>query len=195
LVETGEYHFIVSDTTRKPRKNNGVMEQNGLEYWFRPEKEILEDLRAGKFLEAAIIHNQQVSGISLRELEIARDQGKVAVNEIEIVGARNIMASKPDTYALFVVPPSFKVWIQRLDGRGKLTKQEKRRRLESALEEFRDALEKDYYTFIVNDDFRHSVEKIHNLVFVGEHNRQQQELGRAVAERLLLDTQEYLKSL
>lgn len=193
LLETGEYHQIVSDTTRKPRENNGVLEQDGREYWFRREADVLADLKAGKFLEAALIHGQQVSGISLRELERARDEGRVAVNEIEIVGARNLIAAKPDTYVLFVVPPSFEVWMERLDGRGKLPPAEKRRRLESAVGEFTEALEKDYYTFIVNDDFHHSVDKIHNLVFAGEHNPAQQEHGREVVERLLVETEAFLR--
>src|SRR5688572_22018689 len=50
LVKTGEYHSIVSDTTRKPRSNNGVTETDGVEYWFRTEEDMLGDLRAGKFL-------------------------------------------------------------------------------------------------------------------------------------------------
>src|SRR4051812_45219052 len=63
LVAEGGYHYIVSDTTRQPRVNNGVLEQDGREYWFRTEEDILADLQAGNFLEAAIIHDQQVSGI------------------------------------------------------------------------------------------------------------------------------------
>src|SRR5688500_15693171 len=35
LVQTGRYHYIISDTTRKPRANNGIMERDGVEYWFR----------------------------------------------------------------------------------------------------------------------------------------------------------------
>ena len=66
LMTTGRYNFIVSDTTRAPRVNNGLPEQSGREYWFRSEEEILSDLKNGEFLEAEIIHSQQVSGISIR---------------------------------------------------------------------------------------------------------------------------------
>src|SRR5690349_7662236 len=52
LVKTGSYHFIVSDTSRKPRHNDGILEQNGREYWFREEADMLQDLRHGMFLEA-----------------------------------------------------------------------------------------------------------------------------------------------
>lgn len=193
LTKTGHYHQIVSDTTRHPRENNGILEQNGVEYWFRSEQDILADLKAGKFLEAAIIHNQQVSGMSLRELERAKNEQKVAVNEIEIVGMQNIIEAKPDAFALFVVPPSFAVWMQRMDDRGVLPMPEKIRRLESALNEFEAALTHDYYIYIVNEEFHHSVERIHSRIFEGRHDPVHQASGGEVIERLLIETQAYLK--
>jgi guanylate kinase len=192
LKETGHYHQIISDTTRKPRENNGVLEQDGVEYWFRDESDVLADLRAGKFLEAAIIHNQQVSGMSLREIERAKKEQKVAVNEIEIVGMQNIINAKPDVFALFVVPPTFDVWMKRMDGRGVLPMPEKIRRLQSAVQEFEAALTKDYYIYIVNEEFNHSVERIHTRILENRHDPAHQAIGREVIERLLVETQAYL---
>jgi len=77
LLKTNDYYFIVSDTTRKPRSNDGIMEQNGIEYWFRSEADVLADIEQSKYLEAAIIHNQQVSGISIREFQKAFDTNKI----------------------------------------------------------------------------------------------------------------------
>ena len=110
LVKHGGYQFLVSDTTRAMRMNDGVMEQNGVEYWFRSEEDVLADLKAGTFLEAAIIHAQQVSGISMRELQSARDHGAIGTTDIEIVGVDNIMAINPSAHAIFVLPPSFDEW-------------------------------------------------------------------------------------
>src|SRR5690606_21781404 len=87
LLKTGHYYFLVSDTTRPPRQNNGVWEQNGREYYFRTEDDMLKDIQAGLFVEAEIIHNQQVSGTSIREIKKARDQGKIALADVEILGA------------------------------------------------------------------------------------------------------------
>src|SRR3990167_7710209 len=91
LIDKQNYYFIVSDTTRPPQIRDGKMEQNGVHYFFRKEEDILADLKAGAFLEAAIIHDQQVSGISIRELEKAKNHSKIAITDIEIVGADNIM--------------------------------------------------------------------------------------------------------
>jgi guanylate kinase len=60
-IETGHYYYIVSDTTRPPRVNDGVLEQNGKEYWFRTEAEVLADLKAGEYLEAEYTTNRYLA--------------------------------------------------------------------------------------------------------------------------------------
>lgn len=193
LLETGDYHYIVSDTTRQPRINNDILEENGREYWFRAEADMLHDLQDGQFLEAAIIHDQQVSGISMRELQTAADEGKIAINEIEVVGADNIYAAKPDALFLFIVPPSFDEWMARMQARGSLPPDEIRRRLTSAVGEIETALQRDYYQFIINDTFAHTAERIRDIT---KHDipidAALQAAGRQVAERLLTDTKAFL---
>lgn len=195
LIKTGHFHYIVSDTTRKPRKNNGILEQNGVEYWFKTEDEMLQNLREGKMLEAAIIHNQQVSGISMRELEMARDEGAIAMTDIEVVGTENIVKAKPDTMCLFIIPPSFEVWQKRMKHRGEMDEKEFCRRLESAVVEFEAALEKDYYWIIVNDSLDDTVgyiERITQRNTVTSEERQMK--NRETLKKLLEDTREFLKT-
>src|SRR3954462_12143202 len=71
LLETGRYYHLISDTTRPPRTNGGVLEQNGEIYWFKTEEQMLEGLRNKQYVEADLIHGQQISGISLQELKKA----------------------------------------------------------------------------------------------------------------------------
>lgn len=194
LMDTGKYHSIVSDTTRKPRVNDGKLEQNGVEYWFRTEKEMLDDLRNGNFLEAAVIHNQQVSGINMREIKHSVSQGKIAIAEIEIIGMENIHRIKPDTFVFFVVPPTFDVWMTRMNERGQMTVAEKRRRLESAVRELKTALEVDYCKYIVNDEFYQSVERVDHYVNEDFVDLDYQDQSRKVIEKLLSDTQTHLRS-
>jgi len=194
LLKSGKYHQIISDTTRKPRTNNGIMEQNGVEYWFRSEDDILSDLAAGEFLEAAIIHGQQVSGTSMRELANAASKGKVAINEIEVVGADNIHAAKPDALFLFILPPSFDEWMARMNFRGQLPEDEVRRRLESAVEELSTALDRDYYRFVINNTFKQTTEAINAMIIEGKRSDTHQAEGIAMARRLLTDTKAHLQS-
>lgn len=191
LLKSGDYYYIVSDTSRQKRSNDGVMEQDGVEYWFRSEADMLSDLRDGKFLEAAVIHNQQVSGISIRELEQAGNESKVALSDIEIVGIQNIINAKPDTFALFILPPSFDIWMKRMAGRGVMSLDEKRRRLGSAVQEFTAAIDNDYYIFVINNDFHNSVKKIHSIVVDGQTSPDQA-ISRELAKELRSATEQWL---
>ncbi|HET8991940.1 MAG TPA: hypothetical protein VFN31_02820 [Candidatus Saccharimonadales bacterium] len=192
LLKSGSYHYVISDTTRQPRENNGVLEQNGREYWFRTEDEILDDLKAGKFLEAAIIHNQQVSGISIRELQAAADERKIAIDEIEVVGADNIHKVAPEVIFLFILPPSFDEWMVRMNARGTLPEDETRRRLESAINEVSIALDRNFYCFIVNDTFVKTATKVDDIAHGQVISTEEQAAARKVAKQLIADTKAYL---
>ena len=195
LVKSGHYHYMVSDTTRKPRINDGVQEQNGVEYWFRPENEVLSDIKAGKFLEAAVIHQQQVSGISLREIEITKQKHQIAVTDVEIAGVHNIMSAKPDTIAIFVVPPSFSEWQRRITGRGHMDPAELKRRLKSAVDEFKHAMDQPYYHFVVNDNLADAVAEIDELVKNAQSHKPDNSLARAAVESIYSETIAHLKNI
>lgn len=164
LVKSGQYHFVISDTTRQPRQNDGVMERHGVEYFFRDEQGMLDDLRRGQFLEAAIIHNQQVSGISIRELKKAAEDKRIAIADIEIQGALRVHQAKPDGVFIFVLPPNFQEWMRRLAHRGQLDQDELKRRLESAEHEIQTALAQNFFHFVINDDFDLAVKTIDDLI-------------------------------
>ena len=186
LLKTGKYHFIVSDTTRPPQLRDGQLEENGVNYFFRTEQEVLADLKAGEFLEAAIIHEQQVSGISIRELESVKSQNKIAITDIDIVCAYNIMQAQPSAIAIFFVPPSFGEWQNRLAKRGKMTDQELKNRLAGAEKEFKAALKHDYYHFVVADDLARTVPLVDKIAH-GEKDGVEQQRGRQLIEELLKD--------
>ncbi len=195
LLKTGNYHFVVSDTTRKPRDNEGVPEQNGREYWFRTEKEMLEDIKQGKFLEAAVIHNQQVSGVSVRELEKSLDENRTAISDTEVAGADNAIKYKPDTICVFVLPPSFEEWQKRIKHRGAMTPVEFKRRMQSAIKEFEFALKRDYYHFVINDKVIDASRQINEIVELGIRHEDQEKAGRQLAEQLLIATRQLVESL
>ncbi len=188
LIKTGDYHYIISDTTRKPRLNNGVMEQNGKEYWFKSEEEMLDELKGGSFLEAALIHNQQVSGISMREVEKAVTAQKIAITDTEIAGARRIYQLKPDALIIFVLPPNFNEWLRRLKDRGSMSVTEQHRRLLSAQKEFKDALQESFYSFVVNDNLLQAAQQINQLA----HGEQLSDSARGVDRELAQELYEQL---
>lgn len=192
-MATGRYYYIVSDTTRPPRENDGVMEQNGREYWFHTEEEVLNDLKAGEYLEAEIIHGQQVSGTSIRELEKAKQEDKIAITDIDIEGMHNIVKVKPDTIAILLLPPSFDEWQRRLAGRGQMRPDELKRRLQTAQKIFQDGQAHDYYHYVISEDINQSSALIDAIVD-GKSNPHQGR-GRGIIEHLQSSLNEKLASM
>lgn len=168
LLELGNYHYLISDTTRKMRTNNGVKERDGVEYWFVEEGTALADLRAGKYLGPAVIHDQQFSGINLSEILKAYNDNKVAITDIDIQGSEVIKKYKENCINVFTLPPSFEEWMRRLDSRGVMDFEEKKRRLQSAAKEIERALMSSDYVFFINDDLDRVVKEIDNFISTGK---------------------------
>lgn len=195
LLGTGKYYYIVSDTTRPKRINDGQLEQDGREYWFRTEADILKDLKVGEFLEAEIIHDQQVSGISIRELVRAHEQHKIAITDVDIEGVTNALNAKSDAIALLVFPPDFETWQQRLANRGHMDPQEFRRRLETAARIFALAGQDERYRIVLNDTMEHAVAQVRDIVEMGDVDQAFQGQAREVAKKLEQDTRRFIQQL
>ena len=192
LCRDYNYHFLLSDTTRQPRKNDGVLEVSGQRYWFLVEQQFLANLKQGHLIEAAIIHNQQVSGIHADRLRQAADQDKPAITDMDIQGYLTLKSYQPAAQGIFVLPPNFAEWLKRLDNRGSLSSAEKRRRLTSAKTELESSLKLPGLNYVVNDDLAAACRQINQLV------RQAAPLDQADARRLarelLLELRDYLSA-
>ena len=192
LVQTGRYQMIVSDTTRAPRMDNGKLEENGKVYWFKTEKEFLDGLKLGQYVEARLIHNQQVSGANIKEIRKAYDHGTIALKEIEINGAISYRTFKPDLLSIFLLPPAFDVWMKRLSDRGKIDEDEIRRRLESSVTEISLALSKDFFQFVINYEIHEAAQAVDEIANGRQLDAEKQQIGRNHAEQLLIDIQLFL---
>jgi guanylate kinase len=196
LVGTGKYYFIVGDTTREIRHKDGQpIEKHGREYWFRDEADVLDELKKGEYIEAALIHNQQVSGWSMREVDKAYKDGKIAIKEITPDGSRTVHGFKPDTSIIFILPPTFDEWQRRLRKRGHMENDEYKRRMESACMEFEAALNEGYYHLIINDTTEHAMQEVNQIVESGNLSPELQQQGRQLAESLLATTRNFIKTL
>ncbi len=196
LIKTGDYHYIVSDTTRKPRRNDGILEQNGVEYWFKTEEEVLEGLRLGNYLEAEVIHGQQVSGIHIDELRRAKNEDRIAINEVDIAGVENVVAAKPDTKPILLLPPSFEEWQRRIKKRGEPEPTEYKRRMQTALKIFTLAIERsDQFYLLVNDTIAKTVEHIQLIASDEDIKHASQEQAFKPLQDCLVKTEQLLAQL
>jgi len=194
LLKTGRYHYIISDTTREKRINDGVLERDGVEYWFKTEEEVLTGIREGRYIEAEIIHGQQVSGTNSSELEVAESQQQVAITDVDLAGAQNVAQLKPDAFVILVLPPSFAEWQRRLKLRGAMESGEYRRRLESAMIIFGLPFRHDYFQLVINDKVDHAAAQIEAII-QGKPDKQLRELALELCKQLRAETAKFLQTI
>lgn len=192
LVENYDYYFIVSDTTRPPQVRDGKKEEHGVNYFFRSEEDMLADLRAGEFLEAALIHEQQVSGISIRELEKAKKLNRTAITDMEHVGADNVMKVNDKAKAIFLLPPSFEEWQKRINSRGYMSPHEFKNRLNSAVKELDAAKKHRYFHFVITENVAQTADIINSIANDGRNPHQGR--GEQLVNELEYSLQQKLES-
>lgn len=153
--------FSVSMTTRQPRPG----EVDGVQYHFVDDHEFDRLVAAGEFLEHAVVHGLAKYGTPRGPVERALAEGRDALLEIDLQGARQVRANMPDAFFVFLEPPSWDELVRRLVGRGTETEAERERRLETARREL--AAKPEFDAVIVNDDVRRASEQLVSLMRSG----------------------------
>lgn len=159
LLEDGAYRDIVSHTTRAPRRNNGVMEVPDEDYHFIDLATAEQMIARQQFVEVKYVHGT-VYGTSVGELKKSYDDHKIAITDIDVQGVAEYKDLSQQVVALFILPPNFSTWCQRLRARYESDDAfdaEWPKRRDSAIRELTHALELPYYHFIVNDELDEAV--------------------------------------
>ncbi len=185
LLKGSEYHQIVSHTTRPPRNNHGIMERDGVDYHFVTLHEAEQLIDEKAFVEVKYVHGN-VYGTSVAELGIAHDNDKIAVTDIDIMGVAEYLDIKPDTHAVFLLPPSVETWLSRLERRyGNLDEHsdEIERRLATAQDEIAFIQKDKRFILVVNDDLETTVERIEQIM-TGQRDHTS-DFALTIAEHLL----------
>jgi guanylate kinase len=144
--EYPEVWLSVSVTTRKPRPG----EVDGVHYTFVSEAEFDRMIEQGELLEWATLHHSHRSGTPRGPVVEALAEGRPALLEIDLQGARQVKATMPEALFVFLRPPSWEELVRRLVGRGTEDEADQARRLATAKEEL--AAEEWFEVSIVNDD-------------------------------------------
>ncbi|HSW37762.1 MAG TPA: hypothetical protein VLG37_05360 [Candidatus Saccharimonadales bacterium] len=196
LLETGKYHHIVSHTTRQPRLNRGVMEEDGSEYHFIDLAEAEKMLNDGAFVEAKM-YSGNLYGTSVAEIQKAKDEGKIALTDIEVQGVAAYKALAPSVKAAFILPPSYEVWQERLRKRygGTINPADYHRRMQTATLELGQLLTTDYYKCFINNSLDKAVAEIDRFATTGDRDPTQEAKARALAKKLVEETQTELSGL
>ena len=157
-----EVHLSVSATTRPPRPG----EVEGHHYYFVDDAEFDRMIAEDEFLEYATVHNSHRYGTPRAPIERALRAGRTVLLEIDLQGARQVLAAQPAATLVFLLPPSWDDLVQRLTGRGTESAAEQARRLRTARVELAAQTEFDFH--IVNDDVATAARKVVELTTVPE---------------------------
>ena len=156
-----DLYFSVSATTRAPREG----ERDGVDYHFIHADRFRNMIAEDAFLEyAEYVGN--FYGTPMRLVDEAMEQGKDVLLDIEIQGAMQVCAKRPETVRIFIAPPSWKELERRLTARGTDSPEKVQKRLLRAQVELEMARDYDY--FVVNDTVENAVNEL-RAIMCAEH--------------------------
>lgn len=148
----------VSATTRPPRPG----EIDGVHYLFLTPEEFADMVARGEFLEHAVVHGRHHYGTPRAPVEACLKQGRPALLEIDLQGARQVRTTMPEARFVFLAPPSWEELVRRLIGRGTESEAERKRRLATAKIEM--AAQAEFDHTIVNDDVARATDELVALI-------------------------------
>lgn len=94
-----------------------ISAKDGEHYFFVPKEQFEADIRDGKFLEHAQVHNNYY-GTSIASVARVAESGRCCILDIDTQGARQVRAAGLRAIYVFVAPPSVEELAARLRGRG-----------------------------------------------------------------------------
>ncbi|WP_035587042.1 guanylate kinase [Hippea jasoniae] len=153
--ERDDVQRVITHTTRKPREG----EKNGVDYHFVSNEEFKRMIKMGEFVEYAFVHSN-FYGTSKKALVDVLNQGKFPILAIDVQGAKNIANSFDNVVNIFILPPDFDIWLERI-------KKDRSRdslsvRLKTAVNELSELEFFDYC--IINDSLEQSLKKLHSII-------------------------------
>ena len=172
--------YSVSATTRAKRPG----ERDGLDYHFLSREEFTRRQEGGEFLEWAT-YSGELYGTLKSEIERIFSQGRHAVLDVEIEGARQIRSNFPNSLLLFVLPPSAEALVERLVGRKTEDPAVVRERIVRAADELAAVAEYDYA--IMNEDLVVAVSQVAAILEAESWRVARQDTLPAFIEKLRLD--------
>ena len=162
LLQKPNYYHLISHTTRPPRENHGLLERDGIAYHFINPVEAERMIENHEFIEAKLFSGN-LYGTSVAEVKRAYDEDKIAVTDIEVQGVAEYKLISPYIPAVFLLPPNFETWRERLRkryGEKGIDMHDLHKRMVTAEVELRTALSSPDFIFVINDTIDSTVSKV-----------------------------------
>lgn len=195
LLSKGGYGDVVTYTTRLPRRNNGVLEKDGVDYHFISEPEMLKMIQEQAFIEVDD-YVGQIHATSLDEVRRVTEKRQIGLGDVEVNGIASYKALSSDVKAVFIVPPSAEELLNRLQkrhGEDALEEADVHQRLAVGIQEIEQALAAGYFIFVINDDLDKAIEHV-DAIAHGNIDVAASEKARKCAEKLLTELKQHIES-
>ncbi len=151
-------YLSISVTTR-PKSEAEV---DGHDYWFISEQEFQERIDKGLLLEHAEVFGH-LYGTPKDKVEEAVRAGKTVILEIDVQGAKQARVIFPDAVMIFILPPTEKDLVERMDNRGREAADAAEKRLSGASDEIAAAWQ--YYKhMVINEDLQQAVDECVQII-------------------------------
>lgn len=148
----------ISATTR-PKADT---ETEGKDYYFLTEDEIKKRIEQGAFLEYAEVFGN-LYGTLTEKVDEALAAGKTLILEIDVQGAQQVKEKHPEALMIFILPPTQKHLVERMNGRGREDEETTKIRLEGADDEIAAAW-RYYNNMVINDDLAQAVGEVAQIM-------------------------------
>ena len=147
----------ISCTTRPKRKG----ESNKKDYIFLNEKLFNKYIKNNKFIETANVFGYKY-GTLKQTVNNFFQKKKDVIFDIDWQGYQQLKQSNMDVVGIFILPPSKKELIKRLEIRGRDTKNEMKKRMDLVQNEISHFPEYEYV--VVNKDLKKCVNQIKSII-------------------------------
>lgn len=145
--------FSVSVTTRPMT----AADREGVDYFFIDDARFERMVDRGELLEHANVFGKKYGTPSAR-VDHELSQGKIVILEIDVHGAEQVKAKRPEAFALFIEPPSEAVLLERLRARQREDEATIQRRFAEAKREISRAKNGGVYdAFLVNNELNQAI--------------------------------------
>ena len=153
------FHFVVTATTRKPRKN----EKEGKNHFFYSEKTFKKLIQNNDLIEWAKVYKNYY-GVPKSQIFEPLKNNKDVLLRVDVQGAKRIKELIPDVVLIFIKPEKTESLRQRLIERGVNTTAEMTTRLKTAEREIQTS---DFFEFIIvnkDGDVQYAVKKVLDII-------------------------------
>ena len=153
------FHFVVTATTRKPRKN----EKEGKNHFFYSEKTFKKLIQNNDLIEWAKVYKNYY-GVPKSQIFEPLKNNKDVLLRVDVQGAKRIKELIPNVVLIFIKPEKTESLRKRLIERGVNTTTEMSTRLKTAEREIQTS---NFFDFIIvnkDGDLQYAVKKVLDII-------------------------------